>query len=520
MKKLNIILLMLIAGVTIACASQPVKKVKQQPADNATDSIAAIKERAEKGDAVAQNTVGTWYYAGKHDLKQDYDKALQMWARSAKQGNADAIGNMAMCYQLGRGTDRDSAMAVTLYEKAIQKGNASIIPQHEQIVKNTGSLFSALLLRECYQKGIGVKRDMQKASDYLKIAAEQGHTDSEYAYALSLLNNNQADKAVEWFKRCAKTGHTGATYYYGNLMHKGIGITQDKEKGILLLRAAADKQFTMAEYQLGKIYYEGDGADKDFDKAFTYLKRAAEKNNAGAEWMISQCYLKGEGTPQDYYFATQWMAEVAMTTHKKEIAQLLTDDNEGAFSQYLMGLRKYYIEKDYASAIDYFKKVEKAKHVEGTIMQAVCLANKDYEKRNLKKAVKMLAKQSQTSALASYYLSSLYETGTGVEKDDSKAVELLEKASDAGIAYAQCKLADRYMTGKGVTQDFTKAARLYLMAEAQKHLTPQSAKNLAECYKKKVAALPDLSDAEARIAKLEKQGNNNNLINMLRALEK
>ena len=153
-------------------------------------------------------------------------------------------------------------------------------------------------------------------------------------------------------------------------------------------------------------------------------------------------------------------------------------------------------------------------------MLAVCLADKDYKKRNLKKAIKQLTKAAASSPAAQYYLSAMYETGTGVDKDDAKAVELLKLAADKGVAYAQCKLGDRYIKGNGVEQNATKAALLYLDAEVQNHLTPQSAKNLAECYKQKLAVLPDLQNTDKRIEQLGKQKANGNLINLLKLLEK
>ena len=76
------------------------------------------------------------------------------------------------------------------------------------------------------------------------------------------------------------------------------------------------------------------------------------------------------------------------------------------------------------------------------------------------------------------------------------------------------------MTGNGVPKDMTKAAQLYLAAESQNYLTPHAAKNLAECYKKKLNILPDLNNAEKRIENLSKQKANDNLISLLKLLEK
>lgn len=517
MKKIFILVLLTTFTATMAIAV-PAKAKQSKVKVEKVDSIALMIDKANKGDAAAQNTVGVWYYTGKDTLRKDYKKALQYWALSAKQDNVDAIGNMAMCYQLGRGTQKDSAMAVSLYKVALKKGNKAIIPQHEEIVKNTGSLFSSLLLKECYKEGIGTKQDIKKYAYYMEQAANKQDVASQYELALYYLNSQQADKAVPWFKRAAKQGEVGAIYYHGYLMFNGQGMVQDKRGGIKLLQSAADKDFTMAYYQLGRIYYEGDGADKDDAKAVDYLRKAAERNNIKAKWLLGLCYLNGNGVTQDYYFATQWMADAA-PSHQKELNQLLKDDNEGTFTQYLRGLKAYYIEKDYDAAISYFKKVDKAKNVAGKTMLAVCYGNKDYAKCNAKKAVKTFKKVSGNCPVADYYLSAMLETGTGVKADEKQALALLENAANNGVAYAQCKLGNKYMEGDGVSKDFTKAAQLYLRAEAQGHLTVESAKKLAECYAKKIGILPDLENAEKRIEQLKKHKQNDSLIKLLKSIK-
>lgn len=516
MKKIFITIILATISVVMVNAA-PAKKSQVKVKTEKVDSIALMIDKANKGDAKAQNTVGVWYYTGKDTLRQDYKKALQYWALASKQDNVDAIGNMAMCYQLGRGIKKDSTMAVNLYKAALKKGSKTVIPQHETIVKNTGSLFSSLLLKECYKDGIGTKKNVQKYVHYMEQAANKQDVKSQYELALYYLNNQQADKAVVWFKKAAKQGEIGAVYYYGYLMFNGQGIVQDKKGGIKLLQNAADKDFTMAYYQLGRIYYDGDGTDQDYEKAVEYLRKAAERKNYKAKWLLGLCYLNGNGVKQDYYFATQLLADAA-PSHQKEFKQLLADDNDGTFTQYLYGLKKYYVEKDYDGAVSYFKKVDKAKNVAGKTMLAVCYANKDYAKHNAKKAVKTLG-QVLDFPIADYYLSSLLETGTGTDVDEKRALTLLTNAAENGVADAQCKLGDKYVEGKGVTKDLTKAAKLYLQAEAQGHLTLESARNLAECYVKKVGVLPDLADAQKRIEQLKKYKQNDSLVTMLRSIK-
>lgn len=516
MKKLFLMIILATMSVAMLNAT-PVKKKHAKANVEKVDSIALMIEKANNGDANAQNTVGVWYYTGKDTLRQDYKKAMKYWTLSAKQDNVDAIGNMAMCYQLGYGIQKDSTMAVNLYKAALKKGNKNIITQHETIVKNTGSLFSSLLLKECYKDGIGTKKDIQKYAFFMEKAAEKKDLTSQYELALYYLNNQKADKAVIWFKEAAKQGEVGAIYYYGYLMFNGQGIVQDKKGGIKLLQSAADKDFTMAYYQLGRIYYYGDGTEQDYEKAVEHLRKAAARKNYNAKWLLGLCYLNGNGVNLDYYFATQLLADAA-PSHQKELKQLLLDDNNETYTQYLYGLKKYYIEKDYETAISYFKKVDKAKNVAGKTMLAVCYGNKDYTKRNVKKAYKTLNKVSGCP-IADYYLSSMLETGTGTNVDKKRALALLTNAAEKGVAYAQCKLGDRYMEGDGVTKDLTKAAELYLQAEAIGYLTPESAKKLAECYAKKIGIIPDLVDSNKRIEQLKNYKQSDSLVKMLRTIQ-
>ena len=107
MKKVHLMILAMAAMMLCPMSGMAQKKQKKQTAQTEQkDTVAILTERAQKGDDKAQNTLGNWYYTGKF-VKQDYETALKYWALSAKQNNAEAIGNMAMCYQLGRGTKAD-----------------------------------------------------------------------------------------------------------------------------------------------------------------------------------------------------------------------------------------------------------------------------------------------------------------------------------------------------------------------------------------------------------------------------
>src|SRR5487761_2494397 len=89
----------------------------------APDSLAALRARAEKGDAAAQAYLGWCYYAGK-GVAQDYPEAVRWYRKAAEQGNADAQYGLGLCYAEGQGVERDEQQATKLLLQAAEGGVA------------------------------------------------------------------------------------------------------------------------------------------------------------------------------------------------------------------------------------------------------------------------------------------------------------------------------------------------------------------------------------------------------------
>lgn len=495
----------------IACVAKDSKKVRtpQLP-----DTVSVVTQRAEAGDAKAQNTLGEWYHYGTF-VKKDNMMAAKWFSESANQKDIEGIANLAECYQLGHGVKADSTMALKLYIKAIELGNNTIIQEQEKKASsNKDNLFSAQLLYQCYNRGIGVDKNIDKADFYNELLVERSSVERQYNLALDYINRQEYQKAIPWLKRAMRQNHIGATFYMGKLMFQGTGIEQDKETAIQLMEKAVESKFPGACLELGKIYLKGDGVDVDKEKGANYLKQIAGLSSE-AGWYLGLCYLTGEGVEQNYFFALQWIAEY-VGSHKKQYYKMLKE--YPSFSEFLQGLKYYYIIHDYDSAMACFKKTEKDKRQEGTLMRGLCYAEKNYSRYNEKKAAKLVAKATKTIPQADYYLSLIFENGRGVKKDIEKSLNILQRAANNNIAEAQCMLGDKYMAGDVVPRDYVKAAKLYLEAEAQRHLSSQSAKNLAECYKKHVSILPDLDNSTKRIEKLSKQEDNNKLYDLLKSI--
>lgn len=492
MKKIITMAMILIASIgTFASVPQTKKPVKtqkiskQDSIQHVTDSLNSLIQKADAGDADAQNTVGSWYYKGINNCPQDYKTALQYWAKSAKQGHALAIGNMAICYQLGRGIERDSLVAVQLYDKSIEKGDAAIFAEHERESKD-GKAFSSMYCAHCYKDGVGVKKDDKKAVVYYMQAANQGSVEAMQLAGLALLNGNNATEAVRMFEKGAAKDNVVCMYWYGKLLLDGKGVKQDRDQAFVELMKAADKNFPMAMYQVGVCYDEGWGTEQNAAKAAEYFGKAAARNLDLGKWAYAMALVNGEGVEKDYETAMYWFARTLNGGYGQQFKQHCSesaDENwtKTDFMTYLQGM-KAYDEGRIDEATKAFKSIRKRVE-EAPLMLALCKMSPKNGKCNVKKGMKMLAQAAQSNPRANYYLAKEYEKGNeATAKDADKSLSLMKKAADANYYLAQCQLGDAYFEGKGMARDYTEAARLYQAAFNQGMITSASARRLATCY--------------------------------------
>lgn len=528
MRRYTLLILTLVLAVTFTTASAQKKNSKT---NKKTEKVADEKspyeqllEQANKGDVEAMLNLGKAYYAGELGAEQNYKKAAKWFQKAAQvedpkaeKFSAEAKGWLGLLYYNGEGVDRDPDRAMKLFLRATKHGFEGLVETFDEMA-HEGDLFACKFMQECYNKGVGVKRDTDKAAEYQQLAADAGDEESYMPVALYLYNNGRHDESFKYFEKAASLGNIRATYFYGLMLFNGDeGVEQDKKKGLEALQEAADNGHVAANAKLGEAYIYGDGVDMDKEKGFKMIKVAAEHGNNKAIWILANCYRLGEGTTKNYALAAQWMALVASANKTTEYRNLIEDlkKRNDPFYSYLKGLYEYNIAGNYDAALDLFKKVEKAKVADGITMQGVVFTNKNYKKRDLKKAAKLFDKASKDSPLACYYLSFLMENGEGVKKDENGALEMLTKAADGGCAPAQIRLADKYVKGSKVGMDVKKAAKYYLLAEAQQALTPDAAKQLASLYEKGIVKLPEGEDLKKHVDALKKTKENNSLIKML-----
>jgi len=89
------------------------------------DSVTAIREAAEQGNATAQAKLASLYLLGRDGVEKDEKLAAEWMEKAANQGIVDAQVVMGAFYDRGLGVVGDRDKATQWYEKAAAKGHGT-----------------------------------------------------------------------------------------------------------------------------------------------------------------------------------------------------------------------------------------------------------------------------------------------------------------------------------------------------------------------------------------------------------
>jgi len=158
--------------------------------------------------------------------------------------------------------------------------------------------------------------------DYTKIEDAElkgkATTDATAAYVLMLrysLNrpgvSRDLTQSFYWGEIAANQGHARAEAVVGWYYTAGIGIPENKQKGLMWLEKSAAQNDPMGLSNLGWRYQIGDGVPKDYQKAFEYAKRASDLGDHVGRNNLAELYEKGHGVPKDYAKALELFEPLA-----------------------------------------------------------------------------------------------------------------------------------------------------------------------------------------------------------------
>jgi len=295
--------------------------------------IAWYQRAGKAGYMPSFSNLGLLYQQGK-GVPQDYAKMLDYYRLAADGGLTKAQVNIGYLYRDGIGVQRDPVEAMNWFRRAADQGDPIAMVEigrpeaafriYEQSAE--GGDAEAMYALACdYNAGNGVAPDREKAAAWMTKAAEAGNAAAQCEVGFRYENpprdpskpvRMNLPQAVKWYRLAADQNNAGGQYRLGLCYLAGQGVEKDEERGLDLIRRAAEKNGPAPLIELARLYAMGVGEPRnDQDRPMQLLQRAAQD---ASEWgwgayraLIFRCQY-GPATDRDLIAAVQWYCRAAL----------------------------------------------------------------------------------------------------------------------------------------------------------------------------------------------------------------
>jgi TPR repeat protein len=220
-------------------------------------------------------------------IQPDLAAARARYARSAMDGDAEAMSRLAAQFRDGRGGPQDYVKAREWYEKAAATGDAPAM----------------FWLGWLHQKGLGGAQDFVKAREWFEKAAAKGD-----GAAMSWLGANahfgtgmakDYAQARAWYEKAATAGNSSCMNNLGTIYRDGLGVQQDYVKAREWFEKAVAAGSAPSMNELGAMYVNGWGVARDLGKAQAWYEKAAAAGQLDGMQHLAVLLDSGEAAPAD-----------------------------------------------------------------------------------------------------------------------------------------------------------------------------------------------------------------------------
>jgi len=259
---------------------QPAKDLLKVVEDNYKKAHppSAVTPENPEDDLVKDGGAALLKKAVEADNADRHEEAVEYYKRSAKQGNAQAEGQLSLEYFSDRGQGSD-------YEKAVEWAKKSVAQ---------GNRVGEFILADCYLGGHGIAEDDAKGLDLMRKSADQGWFQAQYDlgafYEYGRFLTKDLSKAKYWYQLSAAQGYASAQNALKYLGDGAAGSggnapntrsTDNNSNGNVSAEEAVKN---------GDYYQEPNSGHEDMDKAKEWYSYAAKMGNADAEYKLGHWY--------------------------------------------------------------------------------------------------------------------------------------------------------------------------------------------------------------------------------------
>jgi|GEM_PF-5402553 len=172
-----------------------------------------------------------------------------------------------------------------------------------------GSVNAEKRLARIYRDGIGVKKDIDRAINFMRNAvnSENGQPNNDYVDLLIQRgNDNDLEEAFCRARDYANRGDHGSKWRLSRMYRDGKGVQKDLDKAIELMREVALRRISWSRNEFVDMLHMR-GKESDLKEAFNIANNYASEGNEGAIYRLARMYRDGKGVDKDINKAIEWM---------------------------------------------------------------------------------------------------------------------------------------------------------------------------------------------------------------------
>ncbi|XP_054024313.1 death ligand signal enhancer [Dryobates pubescens] len=289
--------------VTEASTSCPSAQLGSHLQQKASPEV--LPENSSSGIPSGQGDRQPWAEAGEFQVPES--SSLGPVHHSAKGDPAQRGRLEEAAFQLQQIFRIDISIALNILGiESMRAGHHGIAYTCFKLAADRGYSKAQFNVGLCYEHGRGTEKDLEKAAFYYWHAASSRHPMAQYRYARYLLchtpgnNWHRHQQAVTFLEQAAVAGITEAQAYLGVFYLRGL--QPKEERGLKYLLLAAQSGDAQSRYHVGVCYEQGLGVQQNLAEAMRHYRQSAAAGNPSARQRLRLLAEELEDTPPKHTF--------------------------------------------------------------------------------------------------------------------------------------------------------------------------------------------------------------------------